>query len=84
MNMEEVRENPENMLSIMLIYESGGSAEQPKKIVLPSNEEFSKFVENVALLEEDPSKTYNFGDQLGRSISVPIMMTNKPPPVIHR
>lgn len=48
------------MISIMQNYDLG--FETPQPLVLPTNEEFGTFVENIALLEEDPSKSYDFGD----------------------
>lgn len=51
---EDVKENPENIITIIQNYDSG--LETPKKLVLPTNEEFVTFVESIVLKEEDPSK----------------------------
>ena len=48
------------MITIMQNFDSG--FETPKKLTLPSNEDFVKFVESIVLTEQDPSKSYDFGD----------------------
>ena len=48
------------MIIFMQNFDSG--FETPKKLTLPTNEDFVRFVESISLVEQDPSKSYDFGD----------------------
>ncbi|KAL4452909.1 hypothetical protein ABPG74_002474 [Tetrahymena malaccensis] len=74
-NTDEVKENPQNMISIINNYDQG--IEAPKKIILPTNDEFLKIVENIGLQEDDPSKFYNFGDKLGKGAMCQVFKATK-------
>ncbi|EGR29536.1 p21-activated protein kinase, putative [Ichthyophthirius multifiliis] len=62
-DQNEIKQNPQDMLCIIKGYEQEFI---PKRLVLPTHENFIKLVESLNYIEEDPSKFYNFENQLGR------------------